>query len=87
MFFKGVKVGTLVPCSSTLGGTMKLFVRLIVFLTMVWIPGVVGFYGGFGATLNIYVGTFLFFVCSVAGYLFSGRAMDAVAGKLPQDEQ
>lgn len=54
---------------------------------MVWIPGVVGFYGGFGATLNIYVGTFLFFVCSVAGYLFSGRAMNAVAGKLPQDEQ
>lgn len=68
---------------------MKLFVRLIVFVLMIFAPGILVLLGATAtASQGMPIPTAFFFcVGGFAGYWFSGKAMDSVAGKLPPDEQ
>ena len=76
------------PCSSTLGGTMRLFVRLIVFVMMIFVPGILLGVTVAKASHGMPIPTAFFFsVGGFVGFWFSGKAMDSVAGKLPPDEQ
>lgn len=70
---------------------MKYFVRLIVFVMSVFVPAsmfalipaaTVGDKPG-----GLEVTAVCFCVGAFVGFMFSGRAMDSVAGKLPKDEQ
>ena len=67
---------------------MKLFVRLIVFVLMIFVPGILLGAMAAGASQGMPIAiAFWFAVGGFAGFWFSGKAMDSVAGKLPPDEQ
>ncbi len=67
---------------------MKYFVRLIVFVMSILITGALFAAVALSPGANTEkFAAFAFCVGAFVGFMFSGRAMDAVAGKLPKDEQ
>ena len=67
---------------------MKYFVRLIVFVMSILLPGAL--FAALALSPKANTEDFAaaaFCVGAFVGFMFSGRAMDAVAGKLPKDEQ
>ena len=68
---------------------MKYFVRLMVFVMSVFVPASMFAVSAGFCTLpgkEVFIPVW-FCIGGFVGFMFSGRAMDSVAGKLPKDEQ
>ena len=63
---------------------MKLFVRLVVFAMCLFLPAAVVLVKSDALQKQDIAACF---IMVVVGWFFSHQAMDAVAGKLPKDEQ
>ena len=80
----------MVADSLTQGGVMKYFARLMVFVMSVFVPAsMFAFVSAGFCTLpgkEVFIPVW-FCIGGFVGFMFSGRAMDSVAGKLLPDEQ
>ena len=68
---------------------MRLFVRLVVFAMCLFLPSAVVIFTGNAVPFSPEGGRIfgMCFIMVVVGWFFSHQAMDAVAGKLPKDDQ